>query len=142
MSPPAPTHLLETALYVRDLAAARAFHQGVLGLPCLLESEDFCALALGPGVLLLFRRGSTEAGSDTPGGRIPPHGASGALHVALAVPAESLPAWRAHLRARGQAVESEVAWPRGGHSLFLRDPDGHLIELATPNLWPAPKAGD
>jgi len=24
---------------------------------------------------------------------------------------------------------------RGGHSIYFRDPDGHLLELATPGLW-------
>jgi len=23
----------------------------------------------------------------------------------------------------------------GGHSIYFRDPDGHLLELATPGLW-------
>ena len=27
-------------------------------------------------------------------------------------------------------------WPRGGESVYFRDPDGHLLELATPGLWP------
>ena len=28
-----------------------------------------------------------------------------------------------------------MKWPRGGESLYFRDPDGHLVELATPGLW-------
>ena len=26
-------------------------------------------------------------------------------------------------------------WPRGGLSLYMRNPDGALVELATPGLW-------
>ncbi|MDF2970539.1 MAG: glyoxalase, partial [Microvirga sp.] len=32
-------------------------------------------------------------------------------------------------------IESRVTWPRGGTSLYFRDPDGHVLELATPGLW-------
>jgi catechol 2,3-dioxygenase-like lactoylglutathione lyase family enzyme len=28
-----------------------------------------------------------------------------------------------------------VGWPRGGRSVYFRDPDGHSVELATPGLW-------
>ena len=44
-------------------------------------------------------------------------------------------AWRAHLTASGVAIRSEMAWPRGGRSLYFDDPDGHVLELATPGLW-------
>jgi catechol 2,3-dioxygenase-like lactoylglutathione lyase family enzyme len=33
------------------------------------------------------------------------------------------------------SIEGEMKWPRGGTSLYFRDPDGHLVELATPGLW-------
>jgi catechol 2,3-dioxygenase-like lactoylglutathione lyase family enzyme len=26
-------------------------------------------------------------------------------------------------------------WPRGGRSVYFRDLDGYLLELATPGLW-------
>jgi catechol 2,3-dioxygenase-like lactoylglutathione lyase family enzyme len=32
-------------------------------------------------------------------------------------------------------VESEVSWPQGGRSLYFLDPDGMVVELATPGLW-------
>ena len=32
-------------------------------------------------------------------------------------------------------IEGRTDWPRGGHSIYFRDPDGHLLELATPGLW-------
>ena len=33
------------------------------------------------------------------------------------------------------AIEGRTVWSRGGHSIYFRDPDGHLVELATPGLW-------
>jgi len=33
------------------------------------------------------------------------------------------------------AIEGRTDWSRGGHSIYFRDPDGHLLELATPGLW-------
>jgi catechol 2,3-dioxygenase-like lactoylglutathione lyase family enzyme len=40
------------------------------------------------------------------------------------------------LAAQGVVVESRITWPRGGTSLYFRDPDGHSVEVATPGLWP------
>jgi catechol 2,3-dioxygenase-like lactoylglutathione lyase family enzyme len=44
-------------------------------------------------------------------------------------------AWRDHLAARGVDIEAEVQWPRGGHSLYFRDPAGNSLELASPRIW-------
>ena len=33
-------------------------------------------------------------------------------------------------------IEGRTDWPRGGRSIYFRDPDGHLGELATPGIWP------
>ncbi len=41
----------------------------------------------------------------------------------------------ARLEAAGVAIESEVTWPRGGRSLYIRDPAGNCVELASPKLW-------
>ena len=66
---------------------------------------------------------------------IPPHGAKGPGHFALGIPTTSLDAWREHLRDRGVAIEKEVTWPRGGQSLYFRDPAGNSVELVTRGLW-------
>ena len=70
-----------------------------------------------------------------PGGTIPPHDGHGPLHVAFAVAAADLPAWEQRLAAHKVAIEGRTDWPRGGQSIYFRDPDGHLLELATPGLW-------
>jgi catechol 2,3-dioxygenase-like lactoylglutathione lyase family enzyme len=129
--------VLETALYFDDLSRAGDFYQRILGALPLYQDERLVALDAGAGtVLLLFRRGGSAAGVTVPAGHIPPHDGSGPVHVALAIPASDFESWEAHLAAAGVAVEARVAWPRGGRSLYFRDPEGHSIELATPGIWP------
>ena len=36
---------------------------------------------------------------------------------------------------KGVAIESEVSWPNGGHSIYIRDPAGNSLEFATPDIW-------
>ncbi|MET7243613.1 VOC family protein [Methylobacterium sp. EM32] len=128
--------ILETVLYVDDLARAAAFWGGPIGLPCLHEDHRMRAYDVaGRGVLLLFPRGGSLHPIATPGGTIPPHDGSGPLHLALSIPAGALEAWERHLTAHGIPIEGRTTWPRGGISLYFRDPDGHLVELATPGLW-------
>jgi integrase len=43
--------------------------------------------------------------------------------------------WETHLASRGVVIEGRNDWERGGRSIYFRDPDGHLLELATPGLW-------
>lgn len=129
--------IVETSLYVADLARAAAFYEGTLGLGRMFEDDRLVALDAGPrSVLLLFRRGATEHAITTPEGVIPAHGGSGSIHVAFAVPAGTIDDWRATLDREGVRLEGLTRWPDGGESLYLRDPDDHLLELATPGLWP------
>jgi catechol 2,3-dioxygenase-like lactoylglutathione lyase family enzyme len=48
-----------------------------------------------------------------------------------------LGAWEQRLADAGIAIESRVRWGLGGESLYFRDPDNHLVELATPGTWPS-----
>jgi catechol 2,3-dioxygenase-like lactoylglutathione lyase family enzyme len=135
-TPPALLRVIETALYASDLDRSRAFYCGVLGAEVLLDTTRLLALSIGgQSVVLLFQRGATTEPLETPGGVVPPHGASGVQHLAFAIAAEALREWRAYLERSGVAIESEVRWPRGGTSLYLRDPDNHSVELITPGLW-------
>ena len=56
--------------------------------------------------------------------------------MAFSIAADALAEWEARLSEAGVAIESRVKWPRGGESIYFRDPDGHVLELATPGLWP------
>jgi catechol 2,3-dioxygenase-like lactoylglutathione lyase family enzyme len=133
MERPVLNRVLETALYVDDVARALAFYRSLFEFDVLFESERAAGLSVeGEQVLLLFRRGGTTDPVVTERGVIPPHDGHGQLHMAFAVPADALQGWESRLAEKGVEVEARYAWERGGHSVYFRDPDGHLIELVTP----------
>ena len=133
---PKLTGVIETALYVDDLARACAFYQDILGLTALNRDPRFAAFDIGGrSVLLLFHRGATLETVHLPGGTIPPHDGHGPLHVAFSIAADELPVWEKRFAEQGVAIEGRTAWPRGGHSIYFRDPDSHLLELVTPGVW-------
>ena len=134
---PRLTHILESSLYVADLARSRAFYRRLFGFDVALEDERMCALVVpGAQVLLLFRRGGSTQPSPGPNGNIPPHDATGQQHLCFAVAADELAAWEDFLAAERVGVESRLDWPHGGRSIYFRDPDDHSLEVATPGLWP------
>ena len=128
--------VIETGLYVDDLDRARSFYEEVLGLAALTSDSRFLAFDVGGrSVLLLFRRGSTLESLHLPGGTIPPHDGSGPIHTAFAISAAELAAWEKRLAEHNVAIEGRTDWPRGGKSVYFRDPDNHLLELVTPGVW-------
>ncbi len=136
-SVPRLSGVLETSLYVADLDRSQAFYRRLFGFETFVHDGRMCALGVpGEQVLLLFKHGSTDRPAPLSGGGvIPPHHGTGALHVCFAIPFGELTAWESHLRRERVAIESRVSWPRGGTSLYFRDPDWHSIEIATPGLW-------
>lgn len=137
MPKPQLLSVLETSLYVSDLDRAAAFYEGVLGLSCLHADDRMRAYNVNEvSVLLLFLRGATTEPVQTGGGLIPPHDATGQIHMAFAIAPESLGVWRAHFAHHAVPIEGTSEWQRGGHSLYFRDPDANMLEVATtPGLW-------
>jgi catechol 2,3-dioxygenase-like lactoylglutathione lyase family enzyme len=132
-----PSTIVETCLHVADLDRSRKFYSDLFGYSVMKSDERFCAFDVGHGqVLLLFLRGSDPEGTVLPFGTIPAHGTSGQAHLGFGVPAASLPAWRERLEKKSISIESSLTWPGGGTSIYFRDPDGHLLELLTPGVWP------
>ena len=129
--------ILETALYVTDLERSQAFYQAALGCKeNFREPGRLHALTVPGGqILLLFAIGKSVRPTDTPGGRIPPHDGHGQLHVAFEIGGDDIEQARTHLRGLGIPIESEVQCSRGGHSIYFRDPDGHLVEFVTRDCW-------
>ena len=117
-------------MYVTDVARSAQFYERIFGFRVI---SDFggrgCAMIAGNRqVLLLFKRGASLA---TP----TPHDGNGELHLAFAIPAEELTKWEGWLAENGIPVEEKRTWELGGHSLYFRDLDRHLIEVATPGVW-------
>lgn len=126
--------LVEAAIYVNDLEQAEAFYHGILGLAVIgKEAHRHVFFQVGSTVLLAFNPAETMRGES-----LPWHGARGAGHFALGITAESLPAWRLRLKTYGVAIEKEFHWPKGGTSLYFRDPAGNSVELITPGVWGLP----
>lgn len=127
---PHVTGLLESALYVDDPDRSAGFYRDVFGFEPIATGERLTAVRVVSGqVLLLFKKGASAHLRDTP------HDGNGRLHVAFAIPAADLAAWEIHLERIGIPVEEKKTWDRGGTSLYFRDPDGHLLEVATPGVW-------
>jgi glyoxylase I family protein len=127
------TGLHHVTLIARDLTRTTAFYRDLLGLDLVAERANdddpdsrhfwFGDSAGSPGTLVSFLEYPTM-----PQGVV---GAGSTHHLALAVdsPEEQL-AWRDYLRSRG--VPCTDVFDRGGfRSIYLRDPDGHILEIAT-----------
>ena len=134
---PQVRRVLETALDCDDLAKSAAFYTTLLDVTPMIEMDRLVAIDAGEGtVLLLFQKGAPSS-VMLPGGLVPAHTAGGPGHFAFAIDKADLPAWESRLAELHIATESRVTWERGGISLYFRDPDGRLVELATPGIWPS-----
>ena len=74
---PEITGILETGIYVADVARSAEFYRSVFGFEVMIQDERFCALSVAEKhVLLLFRHGATLLPLEVPGGTIPGHDGS------------------------------------------------------------------
>ncbi|HEX4807573.1 MAG TPA: VOC family protein [Bryobacteraceae bacterium] len=128
--PPKSDGVLETSLYIDDVARSARFYEKIFGFHVISDfGERGCAMEAGPRqVLLLFKRGASGTIQS-------PHDGTGELHLAFAIAVSELAAWEAWLMENGITVEEKRTWDLGGVSVYFRDPDRHLLELATPGVW-------
>ena len=123
--------ILETSLYADDLDQAEAFYKSVLGLNLFAkEAGRHLFFKLGDQMLLIFNPAKTIEKSE-----VAPHGAHGPGHVAFTVPMSEMDGWEKELKGKGVEIEKDVQWPKGGRSLYSRDPAGNCLELASPLVW-------
>jgi glyoxylase I family protein len=127
------TGLHHVTLICSDVERTTAFYRDVLGLALVREGVNdddpdarhfwFGDAAGSPGTLVSFLEYP-----QLDEGRV---GRGSTHHLALAVEsAEELDAWRDYLRHHGHDCTDVM--DRGGfRSLYLRDPDGHILEIAS-----------
>src|SRR3954451_8743782 len=122
--------VLESSLYVADVGRSIEFYERIFGFRVI---SDFggrgCALEAGSRqVLLLFKKGASVSTTS-------PHDGDGELHLAFAISAAEVSKWEAWLEANHIHVEERRTWELGGQSIYFRDPDRHLLEVASPGVW-------
>jgi catechol 2,3-dioxygenase-like lactoylglutathione lyase family enzyme len=122
--------ILESSLYVSDVARSIRFYEEIFGFRVIKDfGERGCAMDAGARhVLLLFKKRASRAITT-------PHDGDGELHVAFAISTSELAKWERWLDERGIAVEEKHTWEEGGTSLYFRDPDHDLLEVVTPGTW-------
>ena len=134
--------VLEACLYAPDLEATEQFYTTVLGLEVFSRvAGRHVFFRCGAGMFLVFNPSQTSSEQSAINGvSMPLHGAAGPGHIAFAVPDAEIPVWRERLTRSAVTIEAEITWPRGGRSLYLRDPAQNSVELAAPRIWGLPEA--
>jgi lactoylglutathione lyase len=143
MTEPVPVAgLFETHLTVSDLPRSVAFYRDIVGLPLALEVPErgaafFWIAAPGEGLLGLWSMGSAPMGL--------------VLHLAFRASLEDVMDACDRLRSLGvtplsffaeETTEPSVIGWMPAAAVYLRDPDGHLLEyLAMLDEQPHPERG-
>lgn len=127
------TGLHHVTAIVADLDVTTGFYRDTLGLALVDQADNpddpgsrhfwFGDANGSPGTLVSFMEYPSMAEAA--------EGRGGTHHFAFAVEsAEELAAWRDYLNSKG--VPASDVFERGRFaSIYFRDPDGHLLEIAT-----------
>jgi catechol-2,3-dioxygenase len=111
--------ICELTLETRDMAAMERFYCGILGCELIAREDDRVWLGCGE---------RTRLGLWTPGAK--EFGDQGGAHVhyALSATPGELDALAERLRERGHDVRGPELHPGGDRSLYVRDPEGNVVE--------------
>ena len=119
----------ETCLYVHDLAEAKKFYEGILGLPLISYLPGKHAFfRAGESVLLCFNPEDSKTKTNPP-----PHYGGGHQHFAFEVPSSEYHRTKTEIISKGIAIIDEVIWESGEESFYFRDPEGNVLEVV-PNM--------
>ena len=137
--PARPTRLHHTAYVSKNLEKTRAFYEDLIGLPLVAtwrESDELfgavrtychCFFELEDGSALAFFQFVDERDQAQFGPELP---ASPFIHIALQVDASTQAAVAARLAAAGYREPETYVLEHGYcRSLYVKDPDGMIVEL-------------
>jgi catechol 2,3-dioxygenase-like lactoylglutathione lyase family enzyme len=113
-----------TVIFVRDMAAMRAFYEGILAFRLLRElSPGWIEYQLGGNTLVLARPSRTAKDVPTPAG-------SASLQLAFKVSPPDVDRCADELVRQGvDLLSPPTDQPFGHRTLFFRDSDGNLLEV-------------
>ncbi|OAA35795.1 hypothetical protein NOR_07812 [Metarhizium rileyi] len=138
--PPALGQIVETILYTSDVASMVNWYTDIMGIVPFLQSPGVAGFSLpNSTILLLFDRATTTEDKIRPAGVIPKHGTGTGLgqHIAFACAShEDLSCWEEHFRLKKVEIIGRMNWERGGKSIYVKDWEGHVIEVMTRGVWP------
>ena len=125
-------NLVETAAYVDDLDRAERFYHDVLELEVIgREAGRHVFFRVGNAdVLLLFNPDETGQGT-APSGRTGPGTRSLRFRHRCR---GSLASGGGGYRTLESPSKRKMTWPKGGHSLYFRDPAGNSVRVNHPGI--------
>lgn len=117
-------------LYVEDIDRALEFYTGILGFKERVRQGPYAELETGTTTLCLVERRYVH---ETYGHQVPPPG-QGASEVGVLV--EERPhvdeLYQRALKGGATSVAEPKDEPWGQRVSYVRDPDGHLLEICSP----------
>ncbi|KAJ4171566.1 hypothetical protein NW754_013335 [Fusarium falciforme] len=137
--PPRLGQIVETILYTSSVPSLVAWYKDVFSITPFESNEALAGFSLpNDSILLLFDRSAITEDRHPPGGTIPKHGCPTGLgqHIAFACNGkEELKEWEEHFKVKGVEIIGRMEWERGGSSVYVKDWEGHVIEVMTRNIW-------
>ncbi len=128
--------ILETPLYVNNIKRSTRFYKTIFNFELMEGNQRIASMKVKEGqVLLIIKKRASLKARKTSGGVIPPTDGDGELHLAFSIPKSELNIWEKWLIENDVPIESKVRWDRAGKGIYFRDPDNHLLELASPGVW-------
>ena len=110
--------LIELAYFTENVQAMSDFYRSLLGDEPVANSDDMAIFMNGETKIFIHRKYPASEGE------LPPEN-----HIAFAVDAEPVDAVCEALVKQGLSLEVPPKDYYWGRSAYLRDPDGHLVEI-------------